>query len=159
MLSLDRELNLNHVDDRRVLAAAAIGDPILRRLIADHLDDYCTYLSDERWHRVNAGIVNVAAGEKHHVAFEIADLLMLVGAMKNLKDFDGFATVLKGFQNPTQIESAVFEIRAADWCRSRRVSLGLIFAPEVLVKGRVKRPEFLWRTTQGDCYCECKKSN
>jgi hypothetical protein len=159
MIRLDRELFLSHREDRQALAAAAAGDTRLAPLIAAHLEDYCVYLAGEEWQRVVSGMVSIRTGEKSQVGFDIADLLTLVGSIKNLKGYEGFATVLAALQNPMQVESTIFEITAAEWCRSREVSAELVFNPTTFVKQRVKHPDFLWRTRLGDCYCECKKSN
>jgi hypothetical protein len=159
MLTLDRELFLSRREDRKTLAAAAAHDGRLAPLIAAHLEDYCVCLASEKWHRVVSGIVNIRTGEKGQAGFDIADLLTLVGSIKNLKGYEGFAVVLAGLENPTQIQSTIFEITAAEWCRSREVSVELVFNPTAFVKERVKHPDFLWRTTLGDCYCECKKAN
>ncbi len=159
MPRLDRPFDLSKQEDRDAFLAAASDDSALSSGVFEHLLDYCIYFPGVDWQRMHSGIVNVPAGEKLTIGYDIRELLELVAAIKRLKHFGGFETLLVGLNNPTQVASTIFEIRVADWCRGRRVSTGITFSPEVLVKGHRKRPEFLWRTIFGDCFCECKRSN
>lgn len=46
----------------------------------------------------------------------------------------------------------------AAWCTARAVTRSLRFSPEVARNGGVKRPDYLWETTLGDLFCECKQA-
>ncbi len=147
MLRFDRVLDLSRQTDRKELAAAASDDADLTRLLRENLSDYFTYFPGGAWQRLySGGVVNIPIGGKAQAGYQIDDLLKLVGAIKHLKEYDGFSTLLCGLKNPTQIDSTIFELRVADWCRGRQVSEGLTFAPHVLVGGHTKQPEFLWHT-------------
>jgi hypothetical protein len=104
-------------------------------------------------------MLSIRTTEKLQLGYHIKDVLEFTAAMKRLQHFDGFENLRAGLANPTQIASTIFEIRVADWCLGRCISIGLAFGPEVIVKGRVKRPEFFWQTKLGNCFCECKKAN
>src|SRR5205807_1951304 len=115
-------------EDRKELIAAAADDRRLRSLLKENLPDYCSYFAGEEWQRVHSGgVVNVRISEKAHTGYQIDELLELVCAINRLKKYNGFPTVLPGLKNPTQIDSTIFELRVADWCRSRQVSEGLTF--------------------------------
>ena len=95
---------------------------------------------------------------KSSFGFRIMDMLKITKVLRTLRPCKGFEQLLKGFANPTQILASYFEVVVAGWCVSRAVSQSLEFFPEVLVKGRRKRPEFLWKTELGELYCECKRA-
>src|SRR5438105_224382 len=160
MLRIERVLDLSKEEDREELIAAASDDANLRGLLDDNLADYCAYFPGDDWRRVySGGMLSIRVAEKLQLGYEIKELVELTAAMKRLKNFEGFENLRAGLENPMQIASTLFEIRVADWCRGRRISTGLAFAPEIIVKERVKRPEFVWHTTLGSCVCECKKAN
>lgn len=77
--------------------------------------------------------------------------------LKNANGFDNFKMVLKGFFNPPQFLDSLFEVKVAYLFSILPSFIDLRFAPEYIVRGRLKRPEFEITTTNG-LYCvECKR--
>lgn len=77
--------------------------------------------------------------------------------LKNANRFDNFKMVLKGFFNPPQFLDSLFEVKVAYFFSTLPSFIDLQFAPEYMIRGRLKRPEFKITTTNG-LYCvECKR--
>lgn len=161
MLKLNRSLDLSVKGDRQELVAAVTQQARhLLPSLMEHVDCLSRFFPGVEWCTVHdGGIVNVRTSEKGHRGFDLTELLQLVSAIKRLQEYHGFDELLSGFKNPTQIESTNFELRTADWCHHRAVSQNIEFAPRIKVRGRIKRPEFVWHTTLGSCFCECKSAS
>jgi hypothetical protein len=77
--------------------------------------------------------------------------------LKNANRFDNFKMVLKGFFNPPQFLDSLFEVKVAYLFSTRPSFIDLRFAPEYMVRGLLKRPEFEITTTNGRYCVECKR--
>jgi hypothetical protein len=77
--------------------------------------------------------------------------------LKNANRFDNFKMVLKGFFNPPQFLDSLFEVKVAYLFSTLLSFIDLRFAPEYMIRGRLKRPDFEITTTNR-LYCvECKR--
>jgi hypothetical protein len=74
-----------------------------------------------------------------------------------LSHCEHFTELLAGFDNPTQFDDTLFEVRAARWCLERVTVKRLRFSPRHDVLGRQKRPDFELQTPIGRVVCECKR--
>ena len=86
-------------------------------------------------------------------------MLEITGLLLQLRRYKSFEKLVQGFRNPKQSSATLFEARVASWCASRSISTSLEFGPDVEIKGKQKHPEFLWETTLGKLYVECKRAN
>lgn len=160
MLKIDRVVDLGTETDRRHLLQIAKGDQKLVALIEENLADYMRFFPQTECRHVYAGgMISIPAGGKRFLGYELSKVLDLTAALKRLLSFEGFSDLISGLSNPTQIAATIFEILVADWCRGRRISLDLKFSPSVKIGEHVKRPEFYWRTTLGEVFCECKRAD
>lgn len=83
--------------------------------------------------------------------------MTLTQTLLRLEQVPGFPELLEQFGNASQIGSSIFEARAAGWCMERRVARSLEFFPTIQTRRSSRaRPDFLWHTSVGDLYCECK---
>jgi hypothetical protein len=159
-ISIPRTLDLRRRSDRSLLRAYAARRPAVQTLIDRYLGAYMTYFPEPRWQIVRAmGTIVVEPRPNVQHAMDLAQLLRLTRMLKRLETQEGFGALLNGFRNPSQIESAWFEVEIAHWCLGRTVTKALVLSPPVEVRGRQKRPEFLWQTSLGDLYCECKRAD
>jgi hypothetical protein len=155
MLDIPRRLNLASAEDRLELTRAAASDPEMLELIAESLDEFLLLFPSELRTVYSGGMVSVA---QH--GFELKKLLQVTRMLQRLTAFPGSATLVAQLRNPTQLRATIFEVEAATWCLARTVTKpdAVEFSPAVEVRGAIKRPDFLWRTTLGDAYCECKQA-
>jgi hypothetical protein len=155
--NLGRIMLLDDLSDRKAIIEIAKRNPQFEQLVNEHLNDYLELLSEPHWRRLYDGpTVIVPAKAKHLWAFEFSYLLDMVRQFKIIKRFEGSASLISSLKNTPQIASTFFEIETAAFCATRTATNSLIFSPEVNREGRIKRPDYLWKTTLGDLYCECK---
>lgn len=155
-LDIPSELDLTNLQDRLVLRKAVGVQPALLSLIDRYLDQYLRMFKEPHWRRLSWGQVHVPLGGRRSRGFGLDEMLEITRSLECLSRFPGFAKLLVGFSNPTQILATIFEVQVASWCADRAVTIALEFSPEVLVKDGLKYPDFLWRTDLGSLYCECK---
>jgi hypothetical protein len=158
MLQLPRTIDLSIEEDARLLRGGSSEIPALAELIQNELLDYLRLFPEEHWRKIYPnGWLDVKAKNRAHTVMDIEWMLRITRSLKKLSGYKGFEKLLAGFRNPAQVLATVFELEVAEWCAGRAVTLSLEFGPEVLVKGRRKYPEFLWKTSLGDLYVECKR--
>jgi hypothetical protein len=87
------------------------------------------------------------------------DLLELIGDLDSMAGCDGFKELIAGFRNAPQFRSTIYEARMAKWCLSRVVTQSLRFGPVVPTNRGPKKPDFLWETSLGSPYVECKQAS
>lgn len=131
-------------------------DPELSALARDHLNDYLRYFEEPAWSQTFLGAHILAPGGRG--GWELRDLLDCARRLRNLAGLPGFEGLLAGLRNPTQVHATMFEIETADWCLSRSVTQGMEFGVHVAAPGGTRKPEFLWHTTLGDLFVECKQA-
>ena len=157
---LPRKLDLALAADRSVLKESLAGSPELWGLAETSLDAYLSFFPDIHWRLIiNGGQIVVPGTGTHANTYPLPLLLQVTKELQALSHCPGFPSLLEGFRNPPQVPSALFEIQAAAWCRSRELTLGLEFSPTVVRVNHVKHPDFRWRTELGDLFCECKQAN
>lgn len=153
-------MNLSNPEERRQLIELMRDNPPIHALLVNHLEDYVRLFKWPDFHTLyQGGMLSIQGPNKGQFAFHFESLLEITGLLTRLEQFPGFQSLMEGFRNPTQISATLFEVQVAAWCAARRVRQSIEFSPEVQVGGRIKRPEFLWHTSLGDIYCECKQEN
>jgi len=159
-LPISRILDLSIPADQRYLREAASSHPELLSLIEEYVDEYLSLFPQLDWRRVySGGMLSIPTTRKHSISFDLLQMLRLAKSLKKLTPYSGYEKLVSGFRNPTQINSTYFEAVVGSWCVDRDVSVSIEFSPEVTVKGKCKRPDFLWHTRLGNLYCECKRNN
>jgi hypothetical protein len=159
-LQIERILNLQEPNDRAALLSAAVQLPWLVQLIEENIGHVLNYFKDPQWFRVySGGHIGVNVPNRTGFGIDVSRLMQLGGSLHRLSGIAGFNELLANLQNPTQIKATVFEVSAADWCLQRAIHKDLTLYPKVTVNGKRKVPEFLWQTTIGDIYGECKTTN
>ena len=157
---IDRILNLQDPHDREALRLAAAPHPGLTTLIQDNLDHALRFLEHPDWHRVySGGMIAVRVGPKLSFGTDLARVLELGSALERISAYPRFNLLLANLKVPTQIKATAFEATSAAWCSQRMIHRSLEFYPGVDVNGHKKKPDFLWHTTLGDIYVECKTTN
>lgn len=161
--SIRRLLNLDLVEDRRELVTIFASQPTLAVLADENIiDNYLKWFRAPEWHMIYSGGMVAGPeprGQNTRHGSSIDSLLAATVKLGWLEDYAGFGTLISGLDNPSQISSAIFEIDAAAWCATRQHTKGLTFSPEIVRSAGIKHPDFLWETTLGDLYCECKQLN
>lgn len=118
------------------------------------LSGYLRYFTNPGWRTVRGGMVGI--GKSAH---NVGHLLEYSLKLDRLSRCPGFAGLIHGLTNPSQVLATLFEIDVAWWCATRRVSQSLTFGPHIATKTGSKRPDFRWDTVLGRLYCECKEAN
>lgn len=153
-------MNLSNPEDRRHLIELMRDNPPIHALLVDHLDDYVRLFKRTDFHLLyQGGMLSIAGPNRTKFGFRFESLLEITGTLARLERFPGFHSLIEGLFNPTQIHATLFEVQVAAWCATRKVCQSIEFSPEVQIGESVKRPEFLWLTTLGSIYCECKQEN
>jgi hypothetical protein len=158
LILLPRKLDLSKAEDSELLRQAAAGVPALADLVKEELPDFLRLFPEQHWRAIfPGGMLTVRTKGRSSVGLSIVEMLRTTRALKKMAGYKGFEKLIAGFRNPTQVLATAFEVAVAQWCTERAVHICLEFSPEVSVKGRIKRPEFLWKTTLGNLYVECKR--
>ncbi|MGH9877185.1 MAG: hypothetical protein ACRD5H_06065, partial [Nitrososphaerales archaeon] len=92
---------------------------------------------------------------KNH-GLDLTTMLRITESLLKLKKYAGFEKLVNGFRNPGNLLGTLFEVQAAHWCSERQVTLSMEFSPSVRMRNGYKHPDFLWKTSLGDLFCECK---
>jgi hypothetical protein len=150
-------LDLSRGEDVERLRQAAEGSSAFASLVKAELTDFLELFPEQHWRTIRGGMLVVRAG-KSSTVFSLENMLHITRSLKKMKKYKGFEKLVEGFRNPTQVSATWFEVKVAEWCAGRAVSISLEFSPEVLVKNRTKNPEFLWETSLGRLYVECKRA-
>ena len=161
-LKINRILNLDLAEDRRELLLACERVPSLSSLSEENIDDFLKWFKAAEWHLVyDGGMMSGPEPRGRHTRMgsSIEHLLEITAKLRLLQDCVGFERLISGLDNPSQVGSTIFEVEVAAWCTSCHPHKGLVFSPPVPKGGGVKYPDFLWQTTIGDLYCECKQLN
>ncbi|TMC47614.1 MAG: hypothetical protein E6J14_15305 [Chloroflexi bacterium] len=159
---IPRVLDLGLADDRVTFLEACLHLPKLHELALESLGDYVRWFVAPEWRTVHSGgIVSgpYAKGTRQATGSTIEHMLRTTTMLRGLQHCKGFDRVLASLNNPTQVNSVMFEVEAATWCATRAVHRELVFSPPVQRTSGVKYPDFLWQTALGDLYCECKRAN
>lgn len=99
------------------------------------------------------------SGRHSRMGSSLERLLEITAKLGLLQGFPGFDHLISGLDNPSQIAATIFEIEAAAWCATRGNHKNLTFSPTITKRTGIKHPDFLWHTSFGDLYCECKQLN
>jgi hypothetical protein len=161
-LRIDRKLNLDLAEDRQELIAACESLPRLSSLSQEYIHDFLKWFKAPEWHLVYSGGMMSGPeprGRSPRPGSSIERLLDITAKLRLLQGCSGFERLIAGLDNPSQVDSTIFEIEVAAWCTSCRYHKGLTFSPAVVKRTGVKYPDFLWETTLGNLYCECKQLN
>jgi hypothetical protein len=141
------------VADRTVLRQAILDDAGTADDIADLIEDYAILFGRHPdWLRVYSGGLTT-------IGRELVDLLTVSKRLMNLRTYGRIDHFLAGLATTEQVNATLFEILIGDWLTTREVHRGLIFEPAVSKGNSIKHPEFLWSTSQGDLYVECKTAS
>ncbi len=85
-------------------------------------------------------------------------MLGLTVKIAALRLCEGFPSAVRKLKNPSEVSSALFAFQCAAWCAQQHTHRGVVFEPPVRRK-TTKYPDFLWETTMGAIFCECKSAN
>ena len=143
----DRLAERHIISDREGKLAAAE--------IVDSLASLVNHLQPRDWMVWRYGGFALPAGHKNQRWLAVPEAVELGSALQILSRCDNFAALLRGFDNPTQFDDALFEVRMARWCVERPTVKRLRFEPSYTVLGRQKRPDFELQTPIGRVVCEC----
>lgn len=154
-LDLPCPLDISNSGNVAIIKQLAKKTPSLVEQIELNLENYLYFFKDDSWRTLYAGGF-IKVGKNIYNFFY---LLSISAILSKLKDHEGFDKLLTGFQNPSSISSTIFEITMAGWCNERKISRSFVFSPPVTIGNKIKYPEFLWETTIGKIYCECKSAN
>lgn len=158
-MNLDRTYSLENSSDVLQLKEYAKKIPTFAKELDDHLDLYMQIFPERHWRTIYDGLMIVIdIGNKQLIGYEFPYLLDIARKYKFLEKFDVDKNLIQGLRNPPQISSTLFEIETAAFCATRTISQFIEFSPEVTRNGKIKRPDFLWKTSLGDIYCECKQA-
>jgi hypothetical protein len=152
-----RRIDLTRTTDQQALVES-IRSPEYRELLSAHLETYLRFFVGPEWRTITQGRVVRRVGERRIVALDILYLMEIAANLARLERLPGFAVLLENLRNPSQTLSTLFEIEAANFAFTRRITRSVEFAQRQLVEGRWKNPEFVWRTLLGDVVCECKRA-
>ena len=153
-------MNLSDPEERRQLIELMRDNPPLHELLTDNLEDYVRLFKEPDFLTLyQGGLLSIQGPNNVQFGLHFESLLGITDLLTRLEQYAGFQSLIEGFRNPTQIIATLFEVPGAAWCASRKLNQSLEFSPKVPVGGSIKRPEFLWHTTLGDLYCECKQEN
>lgn len=161
-LKIERVLNLSLAEDRRELITACSLLPSLEAKVRDNLDNFLKWFTAPEWRTVySGGLISgpKTKGRSSGMASSIERLLDITAGLSTLEEYAGFDQLISGLANPSQIASTIFEIEVAAWCASRKHHSALTFSPRITNRAGIKYPDFLWHTSLGDLYCECKQLN
>jgi hypothetical protein len=157
---MEPSVNLSNSEDRRQILESSQAVPAMHQLLVGHLEDYLRLFKWPEFHTIyQGGLLSIPGPNNVQFAFQFEPFLRLTDPLTRLEQYSGFSSLIEGFRNPTQINATLFEVQVAAWCSTRKVTQSIEFSPQVHVGGSIKRPEFLWRTSLGDIYCECKQEN
>ncbi len=132
-------------------------DKLASAEIVDGLASLVKHLQPRDWMVWRYGGFALPAGYKNQRWLAVPEAVELGSALQILSRCDNFAALLRGFENPTQFDDALFEVRMARWCVQRPTVKRLRFEPSYTVLGRRKRPDFELQTPIGRVVCECKR--
>jgi len=117
-----------------------------------------SYLNvNRRFFNVNdQGLVTIKSSDgEQNIPAE--NILTTAKQLNKLKCFENFGSFSKGFNNASQFSSTIFEVCCAYFALTHIAMKDMIFAPEVIVNGHIKRPDFAVTLTDDlSLICECK---
>jgi hypothetical protein len=91
------------------------------------------------------------------LSVNVPEAVELGAGLQVLSRCKNFGALLRGFDNPTQFDDALFEVRIAHWCVELPTVKWLRFEPSYTVLRRQKQPDFELQTPIGRVVCECKR--
>jgi hypothetical protein len=160
---IKRVLDLDRVADREELQTILTSHPSLVALTESGLiEDYLGWFKAPEWRTVYGGGMISGPRPKGNNSMHgssIDQMLATTVRLRWLQGYQGFDRLIAGLNNPSQISAAVFEIESAAWCATRLHTTALVFSPDVIKREKVKHPDFLWETSVGTLYCECKQAS
>lgn len=161
-LEFDRELDVRNASDRDALIAVVCRQPgaIQHQLqqVTQGVEFLAHFFPQADWLRMSpysGGSFQVKIGPKATSSFPLDNAVQLGLQLGRLQMCDGFASFLRGFNNPSQFFDSVFEAAMAAFCLEKAASLK--FSPLYIVKGKKRRPDFEVQTNLGKIVCECKR--
>jgi hypothetical protein len=153
-------VNLSSLEAREQLIRDSEGNEPIYSLVKRYINDYIRLFPTQDFLTVySGGLIGIQGKNNQQFGANLKSMLEITGKLVRLEEFPGFDSLLEGFRNPTQFSSTIFETNIASWCASRKICQSIEFSPAIAVADKVKHPEFLWRTTLGNIYCECKQEN
>ena len=158
-MSLNRTYSLSLEEDVIELKRFAQNIPEYSSAFDNYFDTFLQIFTEEHWRTVYDGLtIVIDIGDKQMIGYEFPYLLDIARKYQLLEKYDVDKKLIQGLRNPPQIASTLFEIETAAFCVTRTISQSMEFSPEVTRNGKIKRPDFLWKTSLGDIYCECKQA-
>lgn len=133
-LNIERKLNLDLAKDRQELIVACAPLAHLRRLVEEHLDNYLKWFKASEWHFAYRGgmIAGPEPKGKHsRTSSSLERMLDLTAKLELLQEYPGFASLISGLDNPSQVAATIFEIEVDAWCSTRLHHTELTFSPSV----------------------------
>jgi hypothetical protein len=159
MIQLPRTINLSSEEDVSLLRTTTSAVQGTSDLVREHLSDYLQLFPEDHWRKVYPdGLMVVKGRNGPHIGLSLEAMLRITRSLKKLSGYKGIEKLVGGFRNPTQVLATCFEVDVAEWCAGRALTSFLEFAPEIVVRGKKKYPEFLWGTMLGNLYVECKRA-
>jgi hypothetical protein len=160
-MAADNEFDIRTPVGRQALAERHVrsdrDDTLQVGEIAAGLTSLVNHLGSRDWMVWRYGGFVLPAGAKHQRLLAVPEAVELSAGLQALSHCENFSALLGGFDNPTQFDDALFEVRIARWCVERPTVKRLQFAPRYGVLGRPKRPDFELQTPIGRLVCECKR--
>lgn len=160
-MEAEAEFDIRTLLDRDRLAQHHIASDRQDQLKADEivngLASVVRHLGARDWMIWRYGGFVVPTGRKSQRFLDVVQAVELGQALEVVSRCDGFTELLTGFENPTQLDDAIFEAQMARWCFERPTITALRFAPRYTVLGRAKRPDFELQTPIGRLVCECQR--
>ena len=157
----DNEYDIRTPIGREALAERHIlsdrNDALQIGEIVDGLTSLVNHLGSRGWMVWRYGGFVLQAGQKNQRFLAIPEAVELGASLQVLSRCEDFGALLRGFDNPTQFDDTLFEVRIARWCVERPTVKSLRFQPSYTVLGRQKQPEFELQTPIGRVVCECKR--
>lgn len=149
---LDREelaTFLPNIDGRRIDIPAPA--------FIDGLKDASAFLGDPDWLIYRWGTVGPLRHGKTDHTLELRRLVELGLELRDLSRHDNFETLLTGFANVPQFFDTMFEVRTASFFSRFETTEYMRFAPQFMVRGHKKHPEFEFHNRLGRFAVECKR--
>jgi hypothetical protein len=128
-----------------------------RDVFVEGLAQAASFLNNPDWLVYQWGALEAlqSRGQRYHVDLE--RIVELGLQLRDLATCAGFPVVLAGFNNPTQFNDTLFEVRVASMLYRMNSVARLVFGPRYIVRERIKTPEFDIYTDVGLISVECKQ--
>jgi hypothetical protein len=144
---MERRFDLRCGNDRQELAnflptfdSRTIDVP--PAIFVEALRDVSEFLGKPEWLTYQFGSVGPLYNGYGQHPFELARIVQLGLELRDLSGHENFEALISGFKNPPQFLDTLFEMQTASFFSRLTTTKRLRFAPQYIVRGQPKRPEF-----------------